>query len=85
MSDDDLNEISLPPPKDKDLALLSQHRVLTVDEVSRILRVSKMAAYKAVWSGRIASVKIGRAVRVPVSAVKAILGEPIDDEHGEAA
>jgi hypothetical protein len=44
-----------------------------------------MAAYKAVWSGRIASVKIGRAVRVPVSAVKAILGEPIDDEHGEAA
>jgi excisionase family DNA binding protein len=56
----------------------------TVGEVSRILRLSRMATYRAVCSGQIPSVKIGRAVRVPVAAVKAILGEPID-ERGEAA
>jgi excisionase family DNA binding protein len=80
----DLNDISLPPPSDEDLALLAKHRVLMVDELSRILRVSEIAAYRAVCSGQIPSVKIGRAVRVPVAAVKAMLGEPID-EHGEAA
>jgi excisionase family DNA binding protein len=86
MSDNVLNEISGPPPSDKDLALLAKHRVLTVDEVSRLLRVSRNAAYQAVWSGLIPSVKIGRAIRVPVAAVKAMLGEPVaDDEHGEAA
>jgi excisionase family DNA binding protein len=70
----------------EDKALLAQHRVLMVDEVSRILRLSRMATYQAVWSGQIPSVKFGRAIRVPVAAVKAILGEPIaDDEHGEAA
>jgi excisionase family DNA binding protein len=67
MSDNDLT------PDDE--ALLAKHSVLMVDEVSRILRLSRMATYQAVWSGKIPSVKIGRSIRVPVAAVKAMLGE----------
>jgi excisionase family DNA binding protein len=78
-----------PPPRKfdpADLDLLNNHLVLNVDEVSRLLRLSRMATYEGVWSGEIPSVKIGRRILVPVAGLKALLGlgetddEPRDDE-----
>lgn len=37
---------------------------LTVDEVSRLLRVSKMTVYRLIESGDIKSARIGRAFRI---------------------
>jgi excisionase family DNA binding protein len=81
-----------PPPKfdPADLELLRNHLVLNVSEVSRLLRLSRMATYEGVWSGDIPSVKIGRRILVPVAGLKAKLGlGEIDDEtqpqEGEAA
>jgi excisionase family DNA binding protein len=80
------------PPDDEPPPWM-KHRVLTVDEVAGILRMSRMAAYNAVWSGKIPSIKIGRCIRVPVAGLKRMLGESVapkeDDQplsaSGEAA
>jgi excisionase family DNA binding protein len=74
--------IKSDPKSDGDL--LTTRKVLTVMETSRILRLSRMATYEGVWSGDIPSVRVGRAIRVPVAGLKAMLGEA-DDERGEAA
>jgi excisionase family DNA binding protein len=62
-------------PTTDDVALMMNHKVLTVMEVSRILRLSRMATYEGVWSGDIPSVKVGRRILVPVAGIKAMLGE----------
>jgi excisionase family DNA binding protein len=58
-----------------DADLMTTRKVLTVMEASRILRLSRMATYEGVWSGDIPSVRVGRAIRVPVAGLKAMLGE----------
>jgi excisionase family DNA binding protein len=79
------------PPDPADLDLLKNHLVLNVDEVARLLRLSRMAAYKGVWDGEIPSVKVGRRILVPVAGLKTLLGlvETDGDEtqpnEGEAA
>ena len=76
-------------PTDEDLATMANQKVLTIMEVSRILRLSRNATYEGVWSGDIPSVKVGRRILVPVAGLKAMLGE-IDEAqpreaNGEAA
>jgi len=65
-------------PTTEDLALMANQKVLTVMEASRILRLSRMATYEAVWSGEIPSVKVGSRILVPVAGLKAMLGEAND-------
>jgi excisionase family DNA binding protein len=50
--------------------------VLTVQQVQKILRVSKTTAYELVNSGTLESVKIGRTFRVTRSAFAKFLGLP---------
>lgn len=45
--------------------------MLTVTEVAKILRVSKMTVYRFVHSGELASVRVGRSIRIPLVAAKA--------------
>lgn len=47
--------------------------VLTVEDLARILAISKNTAYALVRSGKIHSVKIGRTYRIPRSAVQEYL------------
>lgn len=47
--------------------------VLTVLEASRLLRISRGAAYEAVRRGQIPSVRIGRRLLIPVQALQALL------------
>lgn len=48
--------------------------VLTVDEVSVILRLSRQSTYEGVRTGAIPSLKIGRRILVPRARLMAMLG-----------
>src|ERR1041384_1968661 len=58
---------------------LATVRFLTVAEVARIMRVSKMTVYRLVHSGEMSAVRVGRSYRVPESAVNAYLKEALTD------
>jgi excisionase family DNA binding protein len=47
--------------------------LLTVAEVSTMLRVSKMTIYRMVHSGELDHVRVGRSFRIPANAVRGIL------------
>ena len=47
--------------------------VLTVEDLARILAISKNTAYELVRSRQIRSVKIGRTYRIPRSALQEYL------------
>lgn len=44
--------------------------VLTVEEVSQVLRIGRSSAYALVRSGQIRAVKMGRVYRVPKAAIE---------------
>src|SRR5262249_52689026 len=67
------------------LELMRSHKVLTVDEVSHILRWSRRTTYRGVWDGDIPSVKIGRRILIPVEGLRAMLGEIDEPQPHEAA
>ena len=48
---------------------LSEVQFLTVAEVAKLMRVSKMTVYRLVHSGELPAVQIGRSFRVPEQAV----------------
>ena len=48
---------------------LLEGRFLTIGEIARIARVSKMTVYREVHAGRLESVRIGRSFRIPAEAV----------------
>ena len=48
---------------------LSEVKFLTVAEVAKVMRVSKMTVYRLVHSGELPAVQIGRSFRVPEQAV----------------
>lgn len=52
---------------------LSEVRFLTVAEVAKVMRVSKMTVYRLVHSGELPAVRVGRSFRVPETAVNAYL------------
>jgi len=57
------------------MSLTDAPDVLAVQDVARILRIGRNQAYELVRSGVIASVRIGRSIRVPKTAVLRFLGE----------
>jgi excisionase family DNA binding protein len=52
---------------------LSEVRFLTVAEVAKLMRVSKMTVYRLVHSGELTAVRVGRSFRVPEHAVDGYL------------
>lgn len=46
---------------------------MTVPEIARALRVSRMTVYRLVEAGTLPSVRVGRSIRVPRSAYDAYL------------
>ncbi len=55
--------------------------LLTVAEVSNMLRVSKMTIYRMVHSGELTHVRVGRSFRIPADAVRSILGSRINGDQ----
>jgi excisionase family DNA binding protein len=50
-------------------------RLYTIKEVIEVLKVSQATVYRMMYSGRLPRVKIGKSVRIPVSAVEAVIKE----------
>lgn len=57
-------------PSDFDFDGLS---FLTVAEVARAMRVSKMTVYRMVHTGELTALRVGRGFRVPAKAVRSYL------------
>lgn len=51
---------------------MTEPEYLTVEEAAAVLRISRSAAYRAVKTGEIPSVRVGRRIRVPASAVHVV-------------
>ena len=47
---------------------------MTVDEVAKLLHVSRANAYRAIKTGEIPSIRVGRRILVPTAALLALLG-----------
>lgn len=59
----------MPSKKENDQPDLGQVQFLTVAEVARMMRVSKMTVYRLVHAGELPAVRVGRSFRVPEKAV----------------
>jgi excisionase family DNA binding protein len=64
-------EADTPPPSE----LLGGVKTLTIPEVASLLRINRNVAYAAARRGEIPTIKFGRALRVPVAALRHLLGE----------
>lgn len=53
-------------------------KFLTVAEVARIMRVSKMTVYRLVHSGELPAARVGRSFRVPERVVHEYLRRSLD-------
>lgn len=53
--------------------------MLTVEEVARRLRVSRWTVYKLIKERQLVSGKLGRARRVPLSAIAACIAASVED------
>jgi excisionase family DNA binding protein len=56
------------------VAMLRTETVIPVSVAARAVGITKDCAYKAIRAGRLPSVRIGGAVRVPTRPLRAMLG-----------
>ena len=52
--------------------------LLTVEEMAAMLRIGRNSAYQLVKQRRIRSIRIGRAIRIPLSSVYAFINGAMD-------
>ena len=45
---------------------------ISVDQLSKVLSVGRNSAYKLVRSGQVASIRVGKQIRIPKEAVAAL-------------
>ena len=57
--------------------------VLTVEEAAHLLRIGRSAAYAAVRTGEIPSVRVGRTLRIPRYGLERMLG-PLNGDGAAA-
>lgn len=63
-------DTSTPPLFDPDW---TSRTTLTVTQMAAVIGIGRSAAYEAVRAGQIPSLRIGRRVLIPVSALRALL------------
>lgn len=65
---------------------MSEHLplALSVQQIATLLKVSRNTAYTLVRSGALRSIRVGRQIRVPRSALEDYLNG-ITPEHGQSA
>ena len=51
--------------------MVAQERLLTINEVADLLRISRWSVYQLIWSGQLRTLKIGRRRLVRPSALVA--------------
>lgn len=55
---------------------------VNVAEVARIIGIGESAAYKAVKTGEIPSIRIGGRILIPTAALRRMLGLDEESSHG---
>jgi excisionase family DNA binding protein len=55
------------------LSEITKNVTLTVEETSRLLRLSRGATYEAVRRGQLPSIRIGRRILIPRAALEKLL------------
>lgn len=53
--------------------MVAQERLLTINEVADLLRISRWSVYQLIWSGQLRTLKIGRRRLVRPSALAACM------------
>jgi excisionase family DNA binding protein len=53
--------------------VVAQERLLTINEVADLLRISRWSVYQLIWSGQLRTLKIGRRRLVRPSAFAACM------------
>jgi excisionase family DNA binding protein len=51
--------------------VIAQERLLTINEVADLLRISRWSVYQLIWSGQLRTLKIGRRRLIRPSALAA--------------
>lgn len=59
--------------------MITQERLLTINEVADLLRISRWSVYQLIWSGQLRTLKIGRRRLVRPSALAACV-DVLDQE-----
>ena len=60
--------------------------VFTISEVAKLLNISRGSAYQAARTGQIPTLRFGKLLRVPRSALQRLLGEKHEqDSSGQQA
>lgn len=62
---------------------MTERRTYTVEEAGQLLGIGRGAAYAAVHSGELESVRLGRRILVPRARLLALLGELPTNQVGE--
>lgn len=57
-------------------------KLLTVTEAAEILKLGRTLVYELVLRGELKSIKIGRARRIPVSALDEFIAQQVRDQWG---
>lgn len=72
-----MNDQTFPTPQTAPAALPAQaaqdERLVTIDDAMQRLSVCRVTVYNLIRSGKLRSIKIGRARRIPLSAVLAFM------------
>ena len=55
----------------------NNRRTYRVDEIAKMLGVSRAGAYNLVYSGYIRSIRAGRLILIPVEALEEFLKKPV--------
>ena len=64
---------------------LDDVRFLTVAEVARMMRVSRMTVYRMVHAGELPAIRFGRSFRVPETAVAVATQQYVAEASTESA
>lgn len=59
-------------------------RLLTVNEVADVMRVSKMTVYRLIHAGELPAIRVGKSFRVPQGALDQLLEASWDDTETAA-
>lgn len=59
-------------------------RLLTVNEVADVMRVSKMTVYRLIHAGELPAIRVGKSFRVPQGALDQLLDTSWDDTESAA-
>ena len=59
--------------------MTSQERLLTINEVADLLRISRWSVYQLIWSGQLQTLKIGRRRLIRPAAYAACVNQ-LDNE-----